>query len=189
MELVTCLPALVEAYESTNAQGATARRFAFVTDSELEADVAPAEAPEHAPAASAAEAADRSKPQEAGGSEERMAAGSDAPASPPDPLAGEAEWLRRRFGAAVCVSERPTPHEALAFTLALHPNDPVWEPGRELHLQGSAADGYPALGSFRLAPGPGLPERVRAWWPYGIIFLMEHSLTTSLCCQVPDLML
>lgn len=162
VELVTCLPALVEAYESTNAQGATARRFTFVTDSELEADSAPAEAPGHAPAVSAAGVADSSKPQEAGESEGHRAAGGDAPASAPDPLAGEAEWLRRRFGAAVCVSERPAPHMALAFTLALHPHDPDWEPGRALHLQGSAAAGYPALGSFGLAPGPGLPEQVRA---------------------------
>lgn len=167
VELVTCLPALVEAYESTDAQGATARRYTFVTDSEHEVGSAPEEAPGHIAAVSAAEASSSSKSQEAAESEEHRTARGGAPGSRPSPLAGEAEWLRRRFGAAVCVGERATPHEALEFTIALHPNDPDWEPGRELHLQGSAAAGYPALGSFRLAPGPGLPEQARAWWPYG----------------------
>ena len=162
MDLVTCLPALVEAYESTDAQGATARRYTFVTDSEHEVGLAPAEAPEQVAAASAAEAPSSSEPQEAAESEDHRAVGGGAPASRQTPLAGEAEWLRRRFSTAVCVDERATPHEALEFTIALHPNDPDWEPGRELHLQGSAAAGYPALGSFRLAPGPGLPEQARA---------------------------
>ena len=166
VELVTCLPALVEAYESTDAQGATARRYTFVTDSE--GGSAPAEALGHVAAASAAEAPSSSEPQEAAESEEHRAAGGGAPASRPAPLAGEAEWLRRRFGTAVCIDERATPHEGLEFTIALHPNDPDWEPGRELHLQGSAAAGYPALGSFRLAPGPGLPEQARAWWPLAL---------------------
>ena len=162
VHLVTCLPALVEAYESTDAQGATARRYTFVTDSELEAGSVPAGAPEHVAAVGAAEAPSSSGLQEAAESEEHRAAGGGAPASQPTPLAGEAEWLRRRFGAAVCFDERATPHDALEFTIALHPNDPDWEPGRELHLRGSAAAGYPALGSFRLAPGPGLPEQARA---------------------------
>ena len=175
VELVTCLPALVEAYESTDTLGATARRYTFVTNSEHEVASAPAEAPGHVEAVSAAEAPSSSTPQEAAESEEHRAAGGGAPASQPTPLAGEAEWLRRRFGSAVCIDESATPHEALEFTIALHPNDPDWEPGRELHLQGSAAAGYPALGSFRLAPGPGLPEQARAWWPYPALKLVLKS--------------
>jgi hypothetical protein len=207
-DLLFCQPQLLEAYESTDAHGATVRRFALVASgSDGPAGGAAArEGPEATSSNSeAGGAAGRQAPGAAGGSggqaggaaareapearapaargtgtAERPAAARPPVARPPaqrrpryaasthggpgqpNVLAGEAAWLRQRFGAAVQLSGAADPaREGFEFALALRPNDPDWEAGRELQLRGSAAPGYPAPRSFSLAPGPGLPDKVR----------------------------
>ena len=114
------------------------------------------------------EAAKSTSRKAAGGNE---AASQEAAESTGHQLAAEGEWLLRRFGAAVRIGEAASPcdSDGLTFALVMRPNDPDWDPGRELHLEGFAATAtYPAKGSFGLLPGPGLPDQV---WP----------LTSSTC--------
>jgi len=224
-DLVFSQPQLLEAYESTDAHGATVRRYALVasgSDSPA-GGAAPQEGPEAASSSSsqAGGAEGREAPVATGGSggqtgggAAREAPGARAPAArgtgtaerpaaarppvarPPaqrrprhtagaqsgqgqlSALAGEAAWLRQRFGAAVQLSGAADPaREGFKFALALRPNDPDWEAGRELQLVGAAAPGYPAPRSFSLAPGPGLPDKACG----------PTQLPALSCCNVPCL--
>lgn len=110
------------------------------------------------------DAAKSTRRKAAGGNE---AASQKAAPSTGHLLAADREWLLRRFGTAVRIGEAASPGDSdgLTFALVMRPNDPDWDPGRELHLEGFATATYPSKCSFGLLPGPGLPDQV---WPLTI---------------------
>ena len=132
------LPALrgcLEAYETTDAGGGSARRFAVVD------------------------------PDAAGGLEVEAkvaAAAPRAPRPPPPPPTPEAaadaelRYLTRRFGDALALEPGSGDGGARVFELSVVPTDPRWPKARgPVCLRGKLQpDTYPAAGSFSLAPIP-----------------------------------
>ena len=148
-QLISALSELLEPYESSNASGATVRRYAFAQTSQVV--FMPTPAPAKHPATTAQLPASAGPPAAASRTSARPAA--------PAGMQPELAYLQKRFGQG-CRVQPPAadaqPAGTQRFSLSFKPSDPAW-PHQAGTLSGSISPAYPAPEAWQLTLEPGQP--------------------------------